>query len=93
MNPIITGAAIVTAITTFGGGAMALDHLHVSSEQFDKYLQSQDTRYALELKKEIRQVRESLEAHPDDEYLNEHLIELIDALCEIRPDDKRCLEE
>jgi len=90
MNPIITGAAVVTAIGTIGGGAMALDHLHVSAKQFEKYLEAQDTRYALELKKEIRQVKQSLLINPDDDYLNEHLIELIDALCEIRPKDKLC---
>lgn len=93
MNPFVAAAATVTAIGTIGGGALALDKIHVSSEEFRKYLDSQETRYALELKKEIRQVREALESHPDDDYLNEHMIDLIDALCEIRPEDKVCHED
>ena len=90
MNPIITAATIVTAIGTIGGGALYLDKLHVSSEEFKQYLQSQQTRYVLELKREIRQVREALKAHPDDEYLNDRIVELIGGLCEIRPEDKLC---
>ena len=91
MNPIIAGAATVTAISTIGGGALYLNELHVASEDFQKYIESQESRYVLELKKEIRQVKESLKVH-DDDYLEDLLDELIDTLCELRPDDKVCRE-
>lgn len=93
MNPIIAAAATVTAIGTIGSGALYLNEVHVPVAEFEKYLKAQETRYALDLKKEIRQVKEALEEHPDDEYLNEHLIDLIDALCEIRPDEVVCAGE
>lgn len=89
MNPIIAAAATVTAIGTIGGGALYLNELHVASEDFEKYIKGQESRYVLELKKEIRQVKESLAIH-DDEYLEDLLDELIDALCEIRPEDDLC---
>lgn len=89
MNPIIAAAATVTAIGTIGGGALYLNELHVASEDFEKYIKGQESRYVLELKKEIRQVKESLAIH-DDEYLEDLLDELIDALCEMRPEDDLC---
>jgi hypothetical protein len=38
MNPIAAAAAVVTSIGTIGGGALYLDHAHVASEDFDRYL-------------------------------------------------------
>lgn len=90
MNPIITGASTVVAIGSIGGGALYLNELHVASEEFDRYIKSQETRYVLELKREIRQVRQALTSHPDDDYLNDRIMELIEGLCEIRPEDKLC---
>jgi len=41
MNPIITGAAICTAIGSISGGAIYLDHAHVASEDFKQHLSEQ----------------------------------------------------
>lgn len=96
MNPILAGAAVVGAIGTIGSGALALDHLHVASEDFKEYIEQQqmsdDRDYVLELKKDIRDIQGALLNNPDEAYLNEALEELVDELCEIRPDDRVCEE-
>lgn len=38
MNPIVAGAATVAAIGSIGSGALYLDHAHVASEDFERYL-------------------------------------------------------
>jgi hypothetical protein len=87
-------AASVAAAGTIGGGALALDKLHVASEDFEKYIQQQqmadEREYVQDLKKEIRDVKAALISHPDEEWLQEGLAELIDELCELRPDDRMC---
>jgi hypothetical protein len=97
MNPILSGAAVVGAIATIGGGAMTLDHLHVAADDFKKYIEQQqmadDRDYVLELKKDIRDIQGALVENPDEDYLNDALAELIDELCEIRPDDRLCENE
>lgn len=87
-------AAAVVAIGTIGGGAVTLDKMHVASEDFKEYIEQQqmadDREYVRDLKKDIRDVRSALLTHPDDEFLINELADLIDELCEIRPDDKLC---
>jgi len=85
-------AVIATGI--IGGGALTLDHLHVASGDFDKYIEQQlvsdERAYVLELKKDIRELRAELD--PSDQYLVGILADMIDELCEIRPDDRECQE-
>ena len=82
-------AATVVAIGTIGGGALTLDRLHVASEDFEKHLAYQESRYVLELKKDIRELRKIL-IEESDEYLEGALADLLDELCELRPDDREC---
>lgn len=90
-------AASVVAAGSIGGGALALDKLHVAAEDFEKYIEQQqmadDRSYVLALKKDIRDVTGALIESPDEEFLIESLAELIDELCEIRPDDQLCEED
>lgn len=94
MNPFITAAATVTAIGSIGGGALALDKMHVAAEDFKDYIEQQqlaDERlYVQRLKQDIREIKGALAIDPDEEYLIDALAELIDELCEIRPDDRLC---
>lgn len=87
-------AATVTAVGVVGGGALTLNELHVASEDFDKYIQQQqvadEREYVRDLKEDIRDVRSALLVHTDDQFLTDELAELIDELCEYRPDDKLC---
>ena len=87
-------AAGVVAIGSIGGGALALDRMHVASEDFKEYIEQQqmadDRDYVLQLKKDIRDVKGALLENPSEEFLIDSLAELIDSLCEIRPDDKLC---
>lgn len=89
-------AAAVVAIGSIGGGALALDKMHVASEDFKEYIEQQqmadDREYVQDLKKDIRDVTGALLQDPDAEYLVESLAELIDELCEMRPDDRLCSE-
>lgn len=82
------GQAIV-ATGVIGGGALTLDHLHVASDDFEKHLAYQESRYVLELKKDVRELRKILSEN-DDEYLEGALADLIDELCELRPEDREC---
>lgn len=94
MNPIIAGAAIVTAVGTIGSGALYLDHAHVAASEFKQYIEQQqaaDERdYVLDLKEQIREVRYALITRPDDTYLKEALEELLWELCDVRPEDRMC---
>ena len=87
-------AAAVLAAGSIGGGALALDRMHVASEDFREYIEQQqhadEANYVLDLKEQIREVRQMLSLHPDDGYLMEELEALTDELCEIRPDDRLC---
>ena len=87
-------AASVIAVGSIGGGALALDRLHVASSDFAEYIEQQqvadDRDYVLKLKEDIREVRTLLLTHVDDAYLTEELQAMIDELCEIRPDDRLC---
>ena len=38
-------------------------------------------------------MKSALLDHPDDEYLLDELADLIDQLCELRPEDRQCNEE
>ena len=87
-------AAAVVAISTIGGGAIALDHLHVAAVDFEKHLEQQqendERNYVRRLKEDIRAVRSALSTRPGDEYLTNELADLIDELCEYRADDRLC---
>jgi len=89
-----TIAAAVVAVGSIGGGALALDRMHVAAEDFREYIEQQqmaDERdYIQELKKDIRDVTGALLEDPDELYLIEALAEMIDELCELRPDDRLC---
>jgi hypothetical protein len=89
-------AAGVVAVGSIGGGALALDRLHVAAEDFEKYIEQQqmadERSYVQELKEDIRNVRKALIEFPDEEFLIEELAELTDELCEIRPEDRLCEE-
>lgn len=90
-------AASVAAVGTIGGGALALDNMHVAAEDFEKYIQQQqmadEREYVADLKKDIRDVKSGLIEHPNEAWLVEALAELIDELCELRPLDKMCEDE
>ena len=86
-------AAAVVAAGSIGGGALALDKMHVASEDFKDYIEQQqvadERRYIQELKKNIREIQGELLVE-QDQYLIEALAEMIDELCELRPDDRLC---
>lgn len=87
-------AASVVAIGSIGGGALALDKMHVASDDFKEYIEQQqiadDRDYVLTLKKDIREIKAALRENPDEPFLIHALEELLDELCEFRPDDKMC---
>jgi hypothetical protein len=89
-------AASVVAVGSIGGGALALDKLHVAAEDFEKYIEQQqmadDREYVRDIKADIREVRSALLIHEGDDFLVEELADLIDELCEMRPDDRLCEE-
>ncbi len=97
MNPIIAGGAIVAAIATIGGSTLTLNKLHVSSEDFREYIEQEqmadEREYVRDIKGDIRDVRSALLVHVDDEFLLDELADLIDELCELRPDDRLCDHE
>ena len=89
-----TAAAVVTSVGVVGGGALTLDKMHVSAGDFDKYIEQQqisDERdYVRRLKEDIRNVMYALSERPGDEYLLRELDDLVDELCEYRPEDRLC---
>ena len=97
MNPIALGASTVVAIASIGGGALALDRMHVAAEDFKEYIEQQqmsdEREYVQDIKEDIREIRTALLSHPGDDYLMDALADLMDELCEIRPEDRLCDEE
>ena len=89
-------AAAVVAVGSIGGGALALDRMHVSASDFKDYIEQQqaadEREYVRDLKNDIRDIKGALADDPDEEYLIEALAELIDELCEFRPDDALCTD-
>ena len=87
-------AASIVAVGSIGGGALALDRMHVASEDFREYIEQQqendEREYVQDIKEDIREIRTALLSHPGDEYLMDALADLMDELCEIRPDDRLC---
>ena len=87
-------AAAVVAAGTIGGGALALDKMHVAAGDFKEYIEQQqiadERSYVQALKEDIRNVRTALLSHPGDEYLTDELAGLMDELCELRPNDRLC---
>ncbi|NOX49186.1 MAG: hypothetical protein GXP16_01445 [Gammaproteobacteria bacterium] len=82
------------AVASIGGGALALDRMHVATGDFNEYMERQrvsDERdYVLQLKKDIRGIMKSLSTRPNDEYLINSLADAIDDLCDLRPADRLC---
>ena len=87
-------AAAVVAVGSIGGGALALDKMHVASEDFKQYIEQQqaadEREYVQEIKKQIRELQYALIENPDEQFLIDSLADMIDELCEIRPDDRLC---
>ncbi len=87
-------ATALVAVGTIGGGALALDKMHVATEDFKEYIEVQqandEREYVLELKKDIREIKGALSKDPDEDYLVEALADAIDDLCELRPEDRLC---
>jgi hypothetical protein len=87
-------AAAVVAVGSIGGGALALDKMHVASEDFREYIEQQqmadERQYVQEIKRQIRELNYALIENPDEQFLIDSLAELIDELCEIRPNDRLC---
>ena len=83
-------AAAVVAVGTIGGGALTLNGMHVPTDDFKQHLEYEQSRYVLQLKKDIRELRHALADDPSDQYLAGILQDMVDELCEIRPDDREC---
>ena len=87
-------ASSVTAVGVIGGGALALDHLHVAAADFEQYIEQQlisdEREYVRKIKQDIRDINIALQEHPGDEYLVNELAGLLDELCDIRPEDRLC---
>ena len=94
MMNLTQAAATVVAIGSIGGGALALDKMHVASSDFKEYIEQQqisdEREYVRNIKEEIRDVMYALSERPSDEYLLRELDDLVDELCEYRPDDRLC---
>jgi len=61
---------------------------HVPAAEYEKHLKNEESRYVLELKKQIRELQKQVRAN--DPYAVEPLADLIATLCELRPNDKLC---
>lgn len=87
-------SATVVAISIIGGGALALDKMHVSTVVYDKYVASQESAdekdYILRLKRDIRDIQKELMQNPNNQYLKDTLIDMTDELCIVRPADRLC---
>ena len=87
-------ATALGAVTVIGGSALTLDRMHVPASDFEQYIEQQqmadERAYVQELKKDIRDITGALQEDPDEVYLLEAREELIDLLCELRPDDRLC---
>jgi hypothetical protein len=87
-------AASVVAVGSIGGAGLALDKMHVAAADFQQYIEQQqeadDRAFVLELKQDIRAVQAALLDNPDEDYLLDALADLIDELCELRPEDRIC---
>jgi len=83
-------ATALTAVGVIGGGALTLDRMHVATGTYSAHVEAEESRYVLQLKKELREIYLDMQRNPDDTYLPEYYADLIDELCELRPDDKLC---
>lgn len=95
MMTLVQIAASLSAVGIIGGGALTLDRLHVASDDFEQYIEqrqeSDERDYVRDLKKDIREIIAALAAHgAGDDFLQYELADLIDELCEYRPNDKLC---
>lgn len=73
-------------------GAMT-GYLHInfaSATDLKQVEEKIDKSYLLALKKELRINRKWLKKDPDDEHLQDYIAELVDELCELRPNDAEC---
>ena len=87
-------AAAVVAAGSIGGAGIALDKMHVASEDFKYYIEQQqkadERAYVQEIKKQIRELNYALLENPDEPFLIDALADLTDELCELRPEDRLC---
>jgi hypothetical protein len=88
MNDFTKALAVCLPLLA-GGIAWGVTNF-VPLSQWEQHLKGEESRYVLELKKSIRDIRQRLRQRPDDAYLLQDLQETIDTLCELRPDDKLC---
>jgi hypothetical protein len=86
MNPIVSAAAVVTAIGTIGGAGIYLDHSYVASEDFGKHLSEQRVRTVFEYMDQIRQ------AGPEP-WLCDALTQELVYLCSELPEHALCRDD
>jgi hypothetical protein len=82
--------ALIACLVLLGGGVAWAVTNFVGLSQFEQHLANEESRYVLELKQDIRDLQKRLAANPDNDYLQDELVDQIDALCEMRPDDRLC---
>lgn len=85
MNPVTAAAAIITSIGTIGGGALYLDHAHVASGDFERYLAKERVGVIFDYMDQIR-------AQEPQPWLCRALEEEIIELCVDLPDHAICLD-
>lgn len=91
----LIGGGIGWSVTNFAPKAET-ERLHSIAEQhvpvgsYEQHLENEESQFVLQLKQDIREIKRLLREDPDDEYLHEELADMIDALCELRPEDRLC---
>ena len=80
---ITKGAALVSAVAVIGGGSMTLDHMHASSEDFNKHLSEQRVQTVFSYMAQI-------DANGPVDWLCRALDEELYHLCSELPDHAMC---
>lgn len=88
MTDIVKAALTAVAIVATGL-AFAFTNF-VSSAEWDDHLTAEERRYVLQLKADLRDIAKDITADPGNQGLLDDREELIDELCELRPDDRLC---
>lgn len=94
---IKTGTALMAAVGVLWGSVTVLDSRYemkeVHAPQHEMIQTSFDGMAVSSIKKEIRDLREAIRDASDPEYrayLEAELVDAIDRLCNIKPDDREC---
>lgn len=87
---LATVAVLIGILASAFGGIEVADSRYASAADFSSHLEAEQSRYVLELKQQIRDINRRLDRDPDNDYLRDELHDLIDTLCELRPDDRLC---